>query len=630
MYGISEQDLYLFNCGTSHHSYRFMGAHCITYEGRRGTRFAVWAPEAKAVSVIGDFNGWVHETHYLQQVNTSGIFIGFIPKVKQGNLYKYYITSLQGTHHIKSDPYAFYSELRPNTASIVNGLQKFKWNDKQWYKQKRENPSYERPMLIYEVHAGSWKIKGKEHYYSYEELTESLVPYVKEWGYTHIELMPLSEHPLDQSWGYQVTGFYSPTSRYGSPVQLKKFVNACHRNGIGVILDWVPGHFCRDNHGLREFDGSPLYEGADWKRADLPLWGTLSFDYSRKEVISFLVSNAIYWLDQFHFDGLRVDAVANMLDLHMDKPPELHTLNAEGGHLNTHAIAFLRYMNETIFHYYPDVLMLAEDSSSFASVTRPTDRGGLGFNYKWNMGWMNDTLKYLSLPPSTRKEKHHLLTFSIWYAFNENYVLPLSHDEVVHGKRSLLNKMWGSYEQKFAQLRMYYCYWITHPGKKLLFMGGEWGQFDEWKDQDMLDWDVLEYDSHRNMHQFSKELNRMYLQNPPLWENDHTPETFQWIDVHNYEQSILSYSRHSQSGIIVIIVNFSLNYFSEYRVGVPTKGIYLMIMHSNEVKYGGTSTYVKKEVHTDDGIMHGKDQSISIELPPFTCLIYKLHKGDTI
>lgn len=630
MYGITEQDLYLFNCGTSHHSYRFMGAHPITWEGIRGTRFAVWAPNAKTVSVIGDFNNWLGSEHTLSQCSDTGVFVGFLPKIKSGSLYKYEIISSTGERKVKSDPYAFGSERRPNTASVVVGLQKFRWADKRWYKQQSKIPSYNRPMLIYEVHAGSWKIKGKEDYYTYEELAHQLVPYAAEWGYTHIELMPLSEHPLDQSWGYQVTGFYSPTSRYGTAEQLKIFVNECHKHGIGVILDWVPGHFCRDDHGLRQFDGTPIYEGADYKRADLPLWGTLSFDYSRHEVISFLISNALYWMEQFHIDGLRVDAVANMLDLHMDKPIELHTLNADGGHLNTHAIAFLRKLNETVFHYYPDALMLAEDSSSFASVTKPTFMGGLGFNYKWNMGWMNDMLKYLSLPPSTRTEKHHLITFSIWYAFNENYLLPLSHDEVVHGKRSLLNKMWGSYEQKFAQLRMFYCYWIAHPGKKLLFMGGEWGQFDEWKDQDMLDWMVLDYESHRSMHQFSKELNAFYVNTPVLWENEFTSSTFEWIDVNNHEQSIISFSRHSQSGIVVVVVNFSERYYNSYRVGVPEKGIYKLLMHSNEVKYGGTTDYVQREVQCETGILHGREQSISIELPPFTCLLYTLHSGDTI
>lgn len=630
MFGITEQDIYLFNHGSSYHSYKFMGAHPIQWEGMQGVRFALWAPNARDVSIIGDFNNWEGHDHRLKKIGSTGVFVGFFTQLQHGSLYKYAIITANGERKIKSDPYAYYSERRPNTASIAIGLSQYAWSDNEWYRKKKKVASYESPMLIYEVHAGSWKIKGKEDYYTYSELAEELIPYAAEMGYTHIELMPISEHPLDQSWGYQVTGFYSPTSRYGSPEQLKYFINDCHQNGLGVILDWVPGHFCKDEHGLREFDGTPIFEGADWKRAELPLWGTLSFDYSSYEVRSFLISNAIYWLEQFHFDGLRVDAVATMLDLHMDKPQELHTLNADGGHLNLNAISFLRKLNETVFHYYQDVLMLAEDSSSFASVTKPTNIGGLGFNYKWNMGWMNDMLKYMSLPPSTRTQYHHLLTFSIWYTFNENYLLPLSHDEVVHGKRSLLNKMWGTYEQKFSQLRLFYGYWITHPGKKLLFMGGEWGQFDEWKDQDMLDWMVLDYDSHKKMHLYSKELNWLYRNTPILWENDFNPSTFEWIDVSNASQSVISFSRQSRSGVLVVVVNFSLNHYNNYKVGVPQNGIYTLLLHSNEDKYGGTTQHVQREVHCEAGTIHGREQSISIELPPFSFILYALHSGDTI
>ncbi|HIW33355.1 MAG TPA: 1,4-alpha-glucan branching protein GlgB [Candidatus Paenibacillus intestinavium] len=630
IFGITKQELYLFNRGSSHHSYRFMGAHPIHWKGVDGIRFAVWAPQALEVSIVGDFNQWNGQLHTLTRLENTGVFVAFIAHLQAGTQYKYEILTQHNERILKSDPYAFYSERRPNTASIVVGLPSFTWTDQEWYKEQAIKPSYEKPMLIYEVHAGSWEIKGKEDYYTYTELAEQLVPYVADLGYTHIELLPITEHPLDQSWGYQVVGFYSPTSRFGSPEQLKQLINACHQHQLGVILDWVPGHFCKDDHGLRNFDGTPIFEGADWKRAELPLWGTLSFDYSKHEVQSFLVSNAIYWLDQFHFDGLRVDAVASMLDLHMDKPPDLHTLNADGGHINLHAIAFLHKLNETIFHYYPNALMLAEDSSSYASVTKPTYMGGLGFNYKWNMGWMNDMLKYMSLPPSTRTQRHHLITFSIWYAFNENYLLPLSHDEVVHGKRSLLNKMWGNYEQKFAQLRLFYGYWMTHPGKKLLFMGSEWGQFDEWKDQHMLDWDVLKYDSHQKMHYYSKQLNWLYRNTPILWENEFNPSTFDWIDVNNAEQSIISFSRQSQSGVLVVIVNFSLQNYPDYRVGVPQKGIYTILMHSNELEYGGTTEHVQQEIQSKAIGIHGREQSISIELPPFTFMLYTLHSGDTI
>jgi len=621
-WGITQEELFLFNCGSSHHSYRFMGAHPIRWRGKPGVRFAVWAPEAKRVAVVGDDLGWDTEGACLEQVGSTGVHIGFVETISPGSRYKYRIVTAEDDIVLKSDPYAFYSERRPSTASIVYGLPEFTWSDHAWYKTQQKTPSYNQPLLIYEVHAGSWRIKGKEHYYTYEELVEMLIPYVLEWGYTHIEFLPLMEHPLDQSWGYQVTGFYSPTSRYGTPEQLKHFINECHRHGIGVILDWVPGHFCKDAHGLRRFDGSPLYEGADWKRAELPLWGTLSFDYAKSEVVSFLISNAIYWIEQFHFDGLRVDAVATMLDLHMDKPPELHTLNADGGRLNLNAIAFLRALNETVFHYYPHLLMLAEDSSSYASVTKPTDLGGLGFNYKWNMGWMNDMLRYMASSPADRTQQHHLVTFSIWYAFSENYVLPLSHDEVVHGKRSLLNKMWGSYEQKFAQLRLFYGYWIAHPGKKLLFMGGEWGQYDEWKDEHMLDWEVLQYESHQRMHRYVKELNHLYRSLPVLWQNDFDPACFQWIDVNNASQSQLSFIRKSESGMLLAIANFSLNHYCEYRIGTPMSGIYTLLLHSNEVKYGGNTTVVQRDVYSEEIPMHGQAYSISIELPPFTFLLY--------
>ncbi|MEK4249645.1 1,4-alpha-glucan branching protein GlgB [Paenibacillus sp. FSL W7-1287] len=627
-WGISPDELYLFNCGLSHHSYRFMGAHPMSWNGQQGVRFAVWAPEARQVAIVTDEIGWDTEGIPLTRVGSTGIHIGFIEGMQQGTRYKYRILTANGDVLLKSDPYAFYSERRPNTASIVYGLNDFEWSDQAWYEKLQQAPSYQQPLLIYEAHAGSWRIKGKEHYYTYEELADLLIPYVIEWGYTHIELLPLMEHPLDQSWGYQVTGFYSPTSRYGNPDQLKHFINECHKQDIGVILDWVPGHFCKDNHGLRCFDGSPIYEGADWKRAELPLWGTLSFDYARSEVISFLLSNAIYWIDSFHFDGLRVDAVATMLDLHMDKPPELHTLNEDGGRLNLNAIRFLRTLNETIFHYYPNILMLAEDSSSFAAVTKPTDVGGLGFNYKWNMGWMNDMLRYMSMSPEERTTHHHLITFSIWYAFSENFVLPLSHDEVVHGKRSLLNKMWGSYEQKFAQLRMFYGYWITHPGKKLLFMGGEWGQFDEWKDQHMLDWEVLQYESHQSMHRYVKELNHLYRNQPLLWENDFEPETFHWIDVNNAAQSQISFIRKSSHGLLLIVANFSENHYHHYRIGAPLSGIYELLLHSNEVKYGGTTTVVHREIHSEQVPMHGQPHSISIELPPFTCLLYSFQEKE--
>ncbi len=624
-----EEDLYLFNQGSSFHSYRFMGAHVLECDGQEGVRFAVWAPNAVHVSVIGDFNDWQGGVHTMEQVGTTGIYVCFVPHLQAGATYKYEMTTEDGSILRKADPYAFLSERRPDTASVVAQLDLYKWEDQEWFKQRRERPSYSRPLLIYEVHAGSWRTKGIEQFYTYEELAAELIPYASHMGYTHIELLPITEHPLDKSWGYQVTGFYSATSRYGEPEQLMRFVDRCHQAGLGVLLDWVPGHFCKDDHGLRLFDGTPLYEGADFKRAEKPLWGTLAFDFGKHEVISFLISNAIYWMEMYHIDGLRVDAVASMIHLHMDKPPELHTLNQLGGSDNLDALRFLKKLNETVFHYYPDILMLAEDSSSWPAVTSPTYRGGLGFNYKWNMGWMNDILRYMEMDPAARSSHHHLITFSLLYAFSENYVLPLSHDEVVHGKRSLLNKMPGTYEEKFAQLRLFYGYWMTHPGKKLLFMGGEWGQFKEWDEADTLDWMLLDYPMHRSLQSYVKALNHTYLNEPSLWEWDRDPSCFEWIDVHNSEQSVISFIRCGQTGFSVSVANFSPNEYVSYRIGVPEPGLYCSLMNSNAAQFGGMDAQAQIICKSDEIAWHGRNQSISFHLPPYTFLLLSLDKGDT-
>ncbi|MFD0586761.1 1,4-alpha-glucan branching protein GlgB [Paenibacillus sp. GCM10027627] len=629
-YGLSQEELYLFNQGHAHHSYRFMGAHPMRWNGVKGVRFAVWAPNAEAASVIGSFNDWHGECHVMMPVGTTGVHALFVPGIEEGELYKYELTAKDGTMIRKADPYAFYSERRPGTASIVADLSRYEWDDANWLAEKGSAVPYGNPLLIYEAHAGSWKIKGKELFYTYEELAEDLVPYASVMGYTHIELMPLMEHPLDQSWGYQITGYFSATSRYGTPHGLMRFVDRCHKHGLGVILDWVPGHFCKDNHGLRLFDGTPLFEGWDLHRAELPLWGTLSFDFSRREVFSFLISNALFWMDLYHIDGLRVDAVANMLNLHMDKPSHMHTYNELGGRDNLDALRFLKKLNETVFHYYPNTLMLAEDSSAWPAVTAPTYRGGLGFNFKWNMGWMNDMLRYMELHPADRKHHHHLVTFSLCYAYSENFVLPLSHDEVVHGKRSLLGKMPGSYEEKFAQLKLFYGYWMTHPGKKLLFMGGEWGQYDEWKDGDMLDWMVLDYDSHRTMLHYVKTLNHLYRDLPPLWEKDCDPYGFEWIDVHNAEQSVISFIRRGRSSWVVSLVNFSGNHYTDFRVGVPEAEQYRVLLHSGDERFGGSGEDADISLDSEDIEWHGRKQSITIQLPPFTFLLLAPQTGDTL
>ncbi|WP_336786991.1 1,4-alpha-glucan branching protein GlgB [Paenibacillus sp. MMO-177] len=629
-FGLLLSDLYLFNKGCSHHSYRFMGAHVMDWDGKDGVRFAVWAPHAREVRLVGQHNNWDGSGSLMERVSSTGVWVTFVPGLGEGAVYKYEIITSTGQRLLKADPYAFLAERRPQTASVVSDLYGFRWRDKKWVDSRHKRPSYSNPLMLYEVHAGSWKLKGEENFLTYEELADQLVPYAAKMGYTHIELMPINEHPFDQSWGYQITGYYAPSSRYGKPKQLMKFIDRCHAHGIGVILDWVPGHFCKDEHGLRRFDGTPIFEGNDERLAEKPLWGTLAFDFKRNEVVSFLISNAIYWMDMFHFDGLRIDAVASMINLHMDKPPELFTWNEYGGTDNLDALRFMKRLNETIFHYYPDALMIAEDSSAWPAVTSPTYLGGLGFNFKWNMGWMNDVLKYMSIDPADRSHHHHLLTFSLLYAFSENYVLPFSHDEVVHGKRSLLNKMPGSYEEKFAQLRLLYGYWIAHPGKKLLFMGSEWGQFDEWKDREPLDWMLLDYELHGKMHDYVKALNHVYTHEPSLWERDQDAYAFQWIDVNNAEQSIISFIRYGKQGFTVTVANFSRNGYTHYRLGVPQPGCYRMILNSNEVQFGGSDSQCLQKYDSEKVSWHGYNQSISINLPPLSFQLFSFAGGDHI
>lgn len=614
---------YLFNHGQLFRAYRSFGAHPDRENGVDGVRFAVWAPNAGEVRVVGDFNGWRDDGPALSPVGTTGVWQGFVPDLRDGAIYKYALTCADGKRSLKADPFAFRSELRPGTASVVAGLEGFRWSDGVWMRRRRSRSPYVQPMLIYEVHLGSWRLDEPEQFRTYEQLAEQLVDYVAEMGYTHIELMPLTEHPLDQSWGYQATGYFSATSRYGSPGGLKTLVNSCHRRGIGVLLDWVPGHFCKDDHGLRLFDGTPLYEDADPRKAEKPLWGTLAFDFGKPEVQSFLISNALFWLDVYHIDGLRVDAVASMIDLHFDKPPELHTLNRHGGREHLDALIWLRKLNETVFRYYPDALLMAEDSSSWPGVTAPTYRGGLGFNYKWNMGWMNDMLRYMETAPDARPERHTLLTFPMMYAYAENYILPLSHDEVVHGKRSLLNKMPGSYPDKFANLRLFYGYWISFPGKKLLFMGGEFGQFDEWKDAAGLDWMLLDYPLHSAMHRFVRELNDVYVRKPALWERDHSPDGFRWIDPDNAGQSVISFVRFAKPAgkHLVALCNFSAVAYSSYRFGVPYGTSYRIVMNSDEASYGGTGMEMPTRIKPQRLPLHGMPYSVEVPLPPFSFLL---------
>lgn len=618
------EDLVSFNAGQAVRAYRFFGAHPAVMDGASGTRFAVWAPHAREVAVAGDFNGWRGGECPLTRIGTTGVWCGFVPGVREGDRYKFEFIQADGQHRLKTDPFGFQSERRPHTASIVTSIDRYAWGDREWMDGKKSSPPYERPMLIYEVHLASWKMDAPESFRSYEQLADELVDYVKSMGYTHIELMPLTEHPLDKSWGYQATGYFAATSRFGSPDGLKKLVDRCHQAGIGVLLDWVPGHFCKDDHGLRLFDGTPLYEDGDPRRAEKPLWGTLAFDFGKPEVQSFLLSSALFWLDVYHIDGLRVDAVASMIDLHFDKPESMKTCNRYGGTEHVEAIAFLRKLNETVFRHYPDSLMMAEDSSSYPAVTSPTYAGGLGFNYKWNMGWMNDALRYMETDPAHRSSRHSLITFSLLYAFSENYVLPLSHDEVVHGKRSLLNRMPGPYPEKFANLRLFYGYWMTHPGKKLLFMGGEFGQFDEWKDYTGLDWGLLSYPLHAGMREYVRELNAVYLTTGALWEQDHASAGFEWIDVNNAEQRVLTFLRIGKNGATVVVAcNFSRTAYPSYRIGVRAPGEYRLLLGSDEARYGGAGAPCPASAAADDIPMHGKPHSIAVPVPALSFQMWK-------
>ncbi|GGG09040.1 1,4-alpha-glucan branching protein GlgB [Paenibacillus abyssi] len=618
------EDLYLFHEGTLYQSYKIMGAQPEIHSGKKGVRFTVWAPNAREVRLASDFNGWDGRHHPLEQINRSGLWTLFMEGLAEGTLYKYEIITAEGEKLLKADPYAFQAEVRPRTASVVRFLEGYRWSDRKW--QKRLRPVYDRPLNIYEVHLGTWRQKKDGTLLTYRELAEELLDYVQDMGYTHIELMPLTEHPYDLSWGYQATGYYAVTSRFGSPHDFMYFVDECHRREIGVILDWVPAHFAKDAHGLRRFDGSALFEHEDALIAEKPGWGTLGFDYSKPEVCSFLISNALFWLDVYHIDGLRIDAVTSMLLRDFEK--QQWRPNKDGGKEDLEAIAFIKKLNETVFEFYPNALMMAEESSAWAQVTGPTDQGGLGFNYKWNMGWMNDTLKYFELDPIYRAANQSLLTFPIAYAYEENFCLPLSHDEVVHGKKSLLNKMPGTYEQKFAGLRALLGYWMSFPGKKLLFMGGEFGQFIEWKDTEQLDWLLLDYEMHRKLQSFSRKLNHLYIQEKSLWQLDHTLDGYQWIDHQDHLQNIIVYMRKGKrkGEQIIVICNFAPVQRDGYRIGVPSSGSYEMLLNSDDPAFGGEGVLGEASLEIEKVPWHGHKHSLELTLPPMSVIWLKKGK----
>lgn len=617
---ITEDQLYLFNEGTNYQSYLMLGAHIINEDSSLGVRFSVWAPNAVRVSVVGDFNAWDSLLHPMKKISSSGVWEVFVPNIEQGEKYKYAIETKEGNLQLKYDPYAYYSELRPNTSSIVYQLDGYQWGDKEWQTCKKATSLYDKPISIYEVHLGSWRRKEDKSFLTYRDLAKELVDYVVEMGYTHIELLPITEHPLDASWGYQVLGFYAATSRFGTPKDFMYFVDQCHQKGIGVILDWVPGHFPKDAAGLARFDGTALYEHADPRQGEQLQWGTLLFNYDRKEVQSFLISNAIFWLTYFHVDGFRVDAVASML--YLDFAKDDWVPNQYGGRENLEAINFMKKLNKAVYSQFPNTLMIAEESSEWPMTTQPTYLGGLGYNYKWNMGWMNDILKYITIDPIHRKWNHNLVTFSLMYSFSENFILPLSHDEVVHGKRSLLDKMPGDYWNKFAGLRALYGFMTSHPGKKLLFMGGEFGQFIEWKYDDNLDWHLLSYDMHGKMHLYVKELNHFYLDNPCLWEVDHSWDGFQWIDPNDYNHSILSFVRRGKDpqDFIISVINFTPVPRYDYRIGVPSAGEYSEAFNSDDIIYGGSGVHNENKLEVEKIPWHNFEQSIAITIPPLAAI----------
>jgi 1,4-alpha-glucan branching enzyme len=619
---LGDLDLHLFGEGRHLHAYRMLGAHPAEVDGVAGTRFAVWAPGAERVSVVGDWNHWDGRRHPMRVRGGSGVWELFIPGVGAGNYYKFEIRNRSdGTVRVKADPYGQGFELRPGTASLIQPRARYEWDDGQWMNERAGHSWLHAPMSVYEVHLGSWQRDEQGRFINYRTLAEWLVNYVRETGFTHIELLPVTEHPFDGSWGYQTTGYFAPTSRFGTPDDFRYFVDYCHRNGIGVILDWAPGHFPRDDWALARFDGSPLYEHEDPRRGEHRDWGTLIFNYGRNEVRNFLISSAMYWLEEMHIDGLRVDAVASMLYLDYSRDPGDWIPNEYGGRENLDAIGFLRHLNQVTHAEQPGSMIIAEESTAWPQVTRPVDAGGLGFSMKWNMGWMHDTLEYFGHEPVHRKFHHSQLTFGLLYAFNENFVLPFSHDEVVHGKGSMLNKMPGDSWQRFANLRLLYTYMFTYPGKKLLFMGGEFGQYAEWNFDASLDWKLLKDERHSGLKQLVHDLNRLYREQPALHYFDFEAEGFNWIDCNDADTSLLSYYRQGQGTTAVVILNFTPVPRQGFRQGVPLDGEYRLLLNSDASYYSGSNLPVWGHYRTEPVPWMGQPQSILVDLPPLAGLI---------
>ena len=606
--------------GSATHLQDFFGCHPA--EG--GRIFRVWAPHAKAVHIMGDFNAWATDSCPMKSIG-SGVWEGFVPGLQTYDTYKYAVHTADGRVLAKADPFAFHAETRPGNGSKVYDLEGYSWGDEKWLEWRKSNPVYSAPCNIYEMHLGSWRRTGEDEFLSYRDIAEYLVPYIKEMGFTHVELMPVTEHPLDMSWGYQCTGYFAATSRFGTPQDFMYLVDQLHQAGIGVILDWVPSHFPRDGFGLYHFDGEPCYEYQDWRKGEHKEWGTMVFDYGRGEVRSFLISSALFWLEQYHIDGLRVDAVASMLYLDYNRQGGDWVPNIHGGHENLEAVSFLQHLNSSVFSAHPDVLMIAEESTAWPLVTAPVSEGGLGFNLKWNMGWMNDVSHYIKLDPYFRQFNHKDLTFSFMYAFSENFILPMSHDEVVHMKGSLLNKIPGEYKDKFAGVRAFYTYMLTHPGKKLMMMGSEFGQWNEWHYEHSLDWHLIEENQeNRDMKAFFQAANNLYLQRGELWEIDFSWEGFQWLEADDANANTVAFLRKDRKGdFLVVVCNFSPVHHQGYRVGVPAAGKYALLLNSDDKEFGGAGLGDKGQLSTEKVACHGQEQSIVIDLPPMSGAIYR-------
>ncbi|MBW3049044.1 1,4-alpha-glucan branching enzyme [Prochlorococcus marinus XMU1403] len=647
---MGEIDRHLFAEGNHHHIWRKMGAHLTEIDKKQGVMFCLWAPHAKSVSVIGDLNSWDGRHHPMQK-RLGGIWELFIPGLSEGDLYKYEIRTEKGHCYEKADPYGFQHEVRPAKSSVISKIDSFQWSDQSWISNRDNKDPLEQPISVYEMHLGSWMHASSEDPFinsngehrapvpaadmkpgsrllTYKELANKVIPYVKERGFTHIELMPISEHPFDGSWGYQVTGWYAPTSRFGSPDEFRSFVDSCHKEGIGIILDWVPGHFPKDQHGLAYFDGSHLYEHSDPRVGEHKEWGTLIFNYSRNEVRNFLVANLIFWFDQFHIDGIRVDAVASMLYKDYLRPEGEWIPNEDGGNENFEAVRFLQQANHVLFQHFPGALSIAEESTTWTGVTKPTDMDGLGFNLKWNMGWMHDMLDYFEIDPWFRQFNQNNITFSICYNFTENFMLALSHDEVVHGKSHLLHKMPGDDWQKYANTRALLAYMWTHPGKKTIFMGMEFGQRQEWNVWDDLQWDLLNYEPHKGIQKLVDDLNNLYKREPALWRNDFDEYGFQWIDCDDNKNSVISFMRREKTDgeWLVIVANFTPQNHSNYRIGVPVDGFYEEIFNTDASQYGGSNLGNMGGKSTDLYNIHGYENSIDLCLPPLSVLVLK-HKS---